>query len=188
MDAKAIPFDAPAHYSVASKIIHWVTALCVLGLIPVGIVMGQLPEGALQDRLFDLHRSTGVLVFVLACIRVIARRMYGMPSPAATLTRFERIASTAAHHSMLTILFVMPVIGWLMMSAYGVDVPVFGLFSLPPILPKSETTYDVLSTVHAILGYGLAGILVAHIGGALMHGVIKRDGVIQRMLPNAWSR
>jgi cytochrome b561 len=175
-------------YSAASKWIHWITAACVLGLIPAGWIMIRLPEGALQNNLFDLHRSFGMTVFVLAFLRVAARQVLGVPAPAETLTRLERIASVSAHHALLALIFIMPLLGWLMMSAYGIAVPIFWLFELPKILPKSEMTYDVLSWAHSMLGYLMAAILVAHVGGALMHGFIKRDGVLDRMLPKVLAR
>jgi cytochrome b561 len=175
-------------YSTASKWVHWITALCVLGLIPVGIIMDRLPEGPLQDRMFNLHRSFGITVLVLACLRVAARQAFGVPRPAENLTKFERIASTAAHHSLLALIFVMPLLGWLMMSAYGMKVPIFGLFELPTILPEHDATYKILSKLHQIFGFLMAFIVTAHIGGALMHGVIKRDGVLDRMLPKSLAR
>ena len=178
----------PAAYSSVSKWTHWITALCVLALIPVGIVMDRLPEGQLQNRLFDLHRSTGILVLGLALIRVIARQLFGTPAPAETLTNLERIASTAAHHCLLILLFAMPLIGWASMSAYRAEVSVFGLFTLPHILPQNDAVYKVLSTAHWILGWLMASIIAAHVGGALMHGFIKRDGVLNRMLPAPLGR
>lgn len=178
----------PEAYSVTSKWVHWITAACVLAVIPMGVIMHRLPEGELQNRLFNLHRSTGILILALAVIRVVARQTLGTPAPAATLTRFERIASTAAHHSLLALIFLMPLIGWASMSAYRADVSVFGLFTLPHILPQSEALYKALSKVHQILGFLMAFVIAAHVGGALMHGVIKRDGVLNRMLPEFLGR
>ena len=188
MQGRAVVTGRPDTYSAASKWAHWITAFCVLAAIPMGVVMDRLPEGELQNRLFDLHRSTGILVLSLAAIRVAARQMFGTPAPAATLTRFERVASTAAHHSLLALIFAMPLIGWASMSAYRADVPVFGLFTLPHILPQNEAVYKALSKTHQILGFLMAFIIAAHVGGALMHGVIKRDGVLNRMLPDVFGR
>lgn len=178
----------PETYSAASKWLHWIIAACVLSLIPAGIVMIRLPEGDLQNRLFDLHRATGVLVLGLAVLRVLARQAFGTPTPAATLTRFERIASTTAHCALLTLLFLMPVIGWASMSAYRADVSFFGLFTLPHILPQNDAAYKILSWLHTIFGFLMAFIIAAHVGGALMHGFIKRDGVLNRMLPASLGR
>ena len=173
----------PQTYAAASKWLHWIIAACVLAILPMGIVMPRLPEGALQNELFELHRSTGILVLTLAVLRVSARYAFGTPAPARSLTRFERIALVAAHHSLLLLIFLMPLVGWASMSAYRAEVSVYGLFTLPNILPKDPVLYGVLSWAHTILGYSMAAILVAHIGGALMHGFIRRDGVLNRMLP-----
>ena len=175
----------PPEYSPLSKWIHWITALCVLAIIPGGILMTHMEEGPLQDRIFDLHRSFGVVVFALAVIRVAARKTFGTPAPHESLTPFERRASVAVHHSLLALIFVMPLLGWLMTSAYRVDVSVFGLFTLPHLMPKSEPIYDALSAAHGWLGYLMAALILSHIGGAIMHTFIKRDGVLQRMLPGA---
>jgi len=145
--------------------------------------MPRLPEGALQNQLFDLHRSTGILVLALAILRVSARIAFRSPPPASSLTRFERIASAAAHRALLLLIFLMPLIGWASMSAYRADISVYGLFILPNILPRDPTLYALLSWTHTILGYAMAAILAAHIGGALLHGLLYRDGVLNRMLP-----
>ena len=178
--------ERPLDYSTASKLIHWTTALLVLFIIPAGFIMVNIDEGALQNQLFDMHRAFGVVVFFLAVLRVLARRFYGTPAPFEGLTTFERKASVAAHHSLLALLFIMPLLGWLMMSTYRVDVSVFGLFTLPHILPENRKVYDVLSEIHQIGGLLMALILVLHVGAALMHYFIRKDSVLQRML--LWSK
>lgn len=178
----------PATYAGASKWLHWIIAACVLWSIPAGVIMTRLPEGDLQDRLFNMHRATGILVLMLVILRVLARINFGVPAPAASLTKFERIASTAAHHSLLALLFLMPVIGWASMSAYRADVSFFGLFTLPHIFPQNDAAYKVLAGLHKIFGLLMAFVIAAHVGGALMHGFIKRDGVLNRMLPDMFGR
>ena len=177
----------PDGYSGAAKWIHWIMAAIVIVLIPAGISLDKLPEGPLQDRMYNLHRSFGILVLALAIVRVAIRRTCGAPAPYAGLTKFERIASTAAHHTLYVLIFVTPLIGWAMMSAYRADVSIFGLFYLPPILPQSDATYKVLAGAHKFCGILMALTLFAHAGGAFMHAFIKRDGVLHRMLPDAWG-
>ncbi len=173
----------PPVYSSASKWIHWLTALCVLMIIPGGILMTHMEEGPLQDQIYDLHRSFGVVVFILAVTRVAARKAFGTPAPVEALTPLERRASVAVHHSLLTLIFVMPILGVVMTSFYGDGVSVFGLFTLPQMFAKNEPVYDVLAAIHGWLGYLMAALILSHFGGAIMHTFIKRDGVLQRMLP-----
>jgi cytochrome b561 len=178
--------ERPLAYSTASKLIHWLTAILIITLIPVGFIMSDLDEGPLQDRMFDLHRSFGILVFALAFLRVASRRYYGTPAPFEGLTPFERKASIAAHHILLALLFVMPLLGWMMMSSYRAEVSIFGLFTLPNILPENRKVYDVLAEIHETGGTLMAIVLVLHAGAALMHYFWRKDSVLQRML--LWSK
>ena len=78
-------------YSGFAKLLHWVIAACVLGMIPVGIVMLRLEPGDLQNDLYNLHRSFGVLVLALMLVRLAYRLVNGVPAPEPTLTAGQRI-------------------------------------------------------------------------------------------------
>ncbi len=171
-------------YASASKWLHWTTAACILFIIPAGLIMDRMPEGPLQDRIYDLHRSFGALVLTLTAIRFTVRRWLGVPAPEASLTKFERIASVAVHHMLYVLLFVTPLIGWAMVSAYGAQVPVFGLFFLPPILAENKAVYDFLSPIHHALAYTMGTLVLVHAGAALQHHFIKHDNVLRRMWPS----
>ncbi len=177
----------PLHYAPISKALHWIMALLVLGMIPAGIVMVNIGEGALQNNLFDLHRSFGALVFALALWRVSVRIAHGTPAPAAGLTQFERIASTFVHYALYALLLAMPLLGWLMTSAYRVDVSVFGLFTLPHAVPENEALFKAFQRAHVVGGLSMALLVGLHIAGALKHTFINRDTVLWRMLPRSWG-
>ncbi|MBX9739479.1 MAG: cytochrome b [Beijerinckiaceae bacterium] len=179
---------APESYSAASKWLHWLTAACIFFLIPSGLSLEHLPEGVIQNTFYDLHRSFGFVVLCLAILRVGVRLYYGAPAAYAGLTPFERIASQAAHMALYVLIFVTPMLGWAATSAYPVTVSVFWLFNLPMIAPANEDLFKTLILGHKIAAFTMAGVLAAHIGGALMHGFIKRDGVLARMLPDGFMQ
>jgi cytochrome b561 len=155
-------------------------------VIPIGILMNDLSPGALQDRLFNLHRSLGTLILALAILRVLMRWIGGVPAPHPGLTRFQRVASELAHRSIIVLIVAVPLLGWAASSAYRAPVLVFGLFELPPILPANRRLAEILFEVHTTAAFLTAGILCVHVGAALWHGVIMRDGVLSRMLPARW--
>ncbi len=177
----------PEHYAAAAKWLHWLTALCIFIIIPVGIIMHEMKPGPLQNQLYDLHRSLGFVVLLLALMRIAVRLGQGAPPPYVGLTTFERIASTATHHLLYLLLFTMPIIGWLMTSAFGADINVFGLFKLPHLIGKDMALFKILQAMHKAGGIIMAVLVLLHIGGALMHTFVKRDIVLWRMLPRSWS-
>ena len=174
--------DGVTHYPLGAIVIHWFTALCVFGLIPVGVFMANMDEGPAQDRVFTMHESFGVLVLALTIARLVWKALGGLPKPAAVLTPFERMASQSAQGLLYVLLLIAPVIGWLGAGAYGLDVDLFGLFSLPTILAKDEVLGDQIFNVHRACAILIVLVTTAHIVGAIVHKM-RDDGVMQRMLP-----
>jgi len=176
----------PDRYPPVSKLLHWLVALCVLITLPVAIVMTRIGEGPLQDRLFVLHKSLGVLILVLVVVRIVNRFVAGAPAPEPGLADWQRTVSSATHGLLYVLLLAMPLGAWLGMSYFGISTPFFGLFDLPPLpVAKNEHLSEQIFAVHRWAGYLLAVLALMHIGAALQHFFILRDGVLQRMLPRA---
>lgn len=173
-------------YSFPARLLHWLSALCILMVIPFGFIMMRVPAGEVQNQLFDLHRSIGFLILCLSVIRVFVRVVKGAPPP-ASLPRWQVRLSSGVHHLLYVLIFAMPLLGWGASSAFGAKVSVFGLFTLPDLVPKDETLSNLFGTTHAVLGFVMTGLVLLHIGGAVMHG-LKRDGVLSRMLPPVLRR
>jgi cytochrome b561 len=174
-------------YSGVAKFLHWTVAACVLVMIPVGFVMGSLPTGLPQDTAYTIHRSLGVLVLALMLIRLAYRLVNGAPAPEPTLTPLQRIVSHVVHLALYGLLIAQALIGWVATSAYGAQISVFGLFIMPPAVGKDETLATPLFTVHEVLAFAISGLVLMHIGAALFHYFVKRDRVLQRMLPGGAS-
>lgn len=185
LDAPLFP-DAryPAgRYRWPARLLHWLVALMVLGIIVVGFVMGEVDSGPLQDWLFFLHEAFGFTVLVLMIIRLAWRFASPPPPLPATIPAWQRGAAHLVHSLLYVALIAQPIVGWLGATAYGAPVSIFGLFTLPMPIPKSEPLSEAIFEVHEIIAFSIIGLLVVHIGAALMHGLAKRDGVVSRMWP-----
>lgn len=168
-------------YSSPSRWLHWLTAILVLMLIPAGIVMTNLGDGPLKNTIYELHKSAGITVFALAVLRVLVRTFAGAPAPYDGLTPFQRIASQANHYALYVLIIAQPLTGWLATSMCCAPVNI--LWTVPVTLgvPGSEETAKALFFAHCIIGFTLAGLVAFHIGAALYHWLIRRDGVMTRM-------
>jgi cytochrome b561 len=176
----------PQAYSRAQKLLHWLIALLVFGMIPVGVYMTNRGAAtnfdALTNTLYTWHKSIGFLVLVLVLVRIWIRKTRGAPAPVSTLTAFERFASESAHKALYVLMFLVPLLGWAAVSAYPARGVLFGL-SLPPIMPVNEALAKALFTAHKAAAIGLALVVLAHVGAAFMHLIVKKDGVFRRMMP-----
>jgi cytochrome b561 len=171
------------HYPATSKLLHWLIAACVLTTAPVAIAMGRVAQGPTQDSLYNLHKSLGVLIFVLMMLRVINRFAVGAPIADPNIEPWQKILSAVVHSSIYVLLVAMPIAGYTANSAFGAPTPFFGLFNLPPIVGKNEALSTQLFTIHRFAGWLLIALVLMHVGAALFHTFVRRDNVINRMLP-----
>ena len=171
-------------YPPVARWLHWLTAGCVLVIIALGVWMTYFEpkDEAFKFLLYDIHESVGVVLFVLVLLRLL-RRVANPPAwlPSRLLGLF-RFAAHSNHALLYAVLLIQPVIGFLATNAWGFLLQWARLVEIPSPIGKSEAWAAWLSDLH---WYGAAALVVlvgAHLCGAFYHGVIRRDGVVQRML------
>lgn len=168
-------------YGLTARVLHWLTAVLVLTMIPAGIVMVNIGSGPLQDFLFNLHRSFGVLLVPVILLR-LANRLIDPPPPLpADIPLIQQFAATSVHWALYALLILQPIVGWIGTSAFRAPIIVFGLFELPPIWPPDRAFSDQVFVVHRAIGFLIALLITMHIAGALFHHFVRRDDVLLRM-------
>ena len=169
-------------YTLTARILHWITAALVLIMVPIGVAMANADFGGAQDTLYHLHRSIGVLLLPIVVIRLIYRLRNPAPPLPADIPWIQQLAAHMTHWGLYTLLIVQPVVGWIATSAYRAPIKVFWLFELPPIWPVDQAFSERMFVMHRWLGIALAGLLCGHIGAALHHHFVRKDGVLYRMI------
>lgn len=170
-------------YAGFSKLLHWLVAICVIVMIPIGIAMTKVGSGDLQNVFYTIHRSLGVLILGLMIIRLLNRLIAGAPAPEPTLPPIQRAVSHVVHMALYALLIAQGLIGWVATSAYGATISFFGLFNVPDLVSKDQALSEPLFAAHFFIGLTITALVLLHIAAALYHGFIRRDGVLQRMLP-----
>lgn len=169
-------------YTPLAIALHWTTAALVLFMVPAGIVMRWLPEGDLQNLLFHLHRSTGVVIFPLVLVRLIYRWRNPPPPLPDDLMAVQKLAAHLTHYALYALLLLNPLLGWWATSAYGAAIEVYWLFELPPLVAQDKPLSETLLMFHRLVGLTIAALIAMHIGAALFHHFIRRDNILLRML------
>lgn len=170
-------------YGRTARVLHWLTVLLVLVLVPAGMIMTQELPRATQNLLFMLHKGLGPVLFVLVAIRLVWRFVSPPPPlPAATPAIQIRVAG-AVHAALYGLLIVMAVSGYVRVMAGGFPIELLDSLGIPPLIGKNEWLASAAKAIHATAILGLMPLIFLHIGAAAYHGVVKRDGVFQRMWP-----
>ncbi len=175
-------------YSPAARRFHWWTVALVFIIFPLGIAMTYRGDtlniwDSLTNNMYSAHKLLGFVILWLTLARLFYRLRNGAPADEPTLEWWEKAASHLTHWGLYALLILVPIGGWLAVSLYGAR-DVFGLFSLPPLAAVDQDKATLVFTMHK-LGAMLIALLVAgHIGAALFHQFIRKDGVLRRMLPS----
>jgi cytochrome b561 len=167
------------HFPILSRVLHWLMAVLILAMLFIGVAM----VSSLSDyhRLVSIHKPIGALVLVLVALRLINRLFNPAPPLPAGMPAALRFVAHASHWLLYALMFALPLVGWGMLSAGGYPIDLVGSFHLPPILPHSSTLYAVLRPTHTLLAYLLFATFLVHLGAALAHAFIFRDGVFESM-------
>ena len=171
----------PRQFAVASRVLHWLMAAMVLAMLGIGVAM----VASLADYhvLMSIHRPLGIAILILVVIRFANRLVHPPPPFPPTMPRIERLAATATEYTMYGLMFVLPLVGWGMLSAARYPIVLYGSLHLPFILPHDAMLYAVLRKAHTILAYLFFLTFLAHFGAVLYHTLIVRDGLLKRMVP-----
>jgi len=169
-------------YSMTARVLHWVTAVLVLIMLPLGVGIANEWGGPLKDPLYDLHRSIGTVIIPLVILR-LGYRLTHPPLPLPEdVPPLQQLAAHATHWGLYALLIVQPFVGWIATSAYRAPIMVFGLFELPPIWPQDRALSDRLFVVHALIAAAIACLAAVHIAAALYHHFVQKDRVLMRMI------
>lgn len=171
------------HYTATAKLLHWLIALMIFGMLGFGFYMTGLDLSPTKLELYSWHKWAGVTVFMLVLVRLAWRIGHKPPALPAHMPAIERLAAHAGHHLLYVLMLAIPLSGWLMSSAKGFQTVWFGVLPLPDLLAKDKALGNLLETVHFVLNYTLIAVLLGHVGAALKHHFIDRDDVLIRMLP-----
>jgi cytochrome b561 len=173
-----------AQYTGTAKSLHWLMALMIIGMIPLGMYMHELPLSPEKLQLYSWHKWTGVTVFVLLLARVSWRLTHQPPPLPWHMSKAQRRASQAGHVLLYLLMLAIPLSGWLMSSAKGYQTVWFGVLPIPDLLGKDKELGETLAEVHELLNWILVTVLIVHVAAALKHHFINRDDVLTRMLPS----
>jgi cytochrome b561 len=172
-------------WGAIAQLLHWLIALFIIAQFTLAWLFADLPAGARKLTLLARHKSIGISILTLACLRLGWRWANPTPTLPDTLKPYERRLARFTHSLLYVLLFAVPFTGWTMSSARGFPVSWFGLFTLPDLVPKDKSLYNMLVTTHTTLAWILGGVVTLHLGAALKHHFMLKDDVLRRMLPFA---
>jgi cytochrome b561 len=170
-------------YGSLSIGIHWLMLLLFIAVYAFIELRELFPKGSdPREVMKTWHFMLGMLIFVLVWPRLAARFSGPTPVIRPKPAGWMELAAKLGHLALYGLMIVMPLLGWLTLSAAGKPIPFFGL-ELPALIGENKGLAKQIKELHEVIGtvgYYLIGL---HVVAALYHHLFLRDNTLTLMLP-----
>ncbi|WP_395340841.1 cytochrome b [Ningiella sp. W23] len=181
----------PNRYHGISIFLHWLMAIGLLFMIASGVYMVNvdMPK-ADQYQLFQIHKASGVVMLWAIAIRILVRWLTQQPAMPDEFSKRESRLAKLGHIGLYLALVLMPLSGWLMVSASPFGLPTFVFvdwIKWPhiPFVERNKTIETIARNVHWVLASALLIMVVGHISAVVLHKKKQGISLIKRMW---WSK
>lgn len=194
--ASSSDYDIPV-YAPPARRFHWLVAGLLLLQFPIGWYMmyrseempgvndkGEAVKGVwdgITNTLFSSHKTIGLTIFLIVLLRLGYRLTHGAPRSDPSVPAPLTGISHAVHWTIYLLLIAIPIGGYIGIS-YGNYLDVFGVH-LPAITIEDKKMSEQFFEYHGLAAEVLLILAGLHIGGALYHKFVRKDRVVERMLP-----
>lgn len=175
--------DAHPGYTGTAKLLHWTILALLVAQFIVAWSMPHIGRNTKPDTIINLHLTLGVVALAVAIMRLGWRATHAEPPPLDGIPPWQTRSARVIHWLLYALLVVVPVLGYVNASWRGFPVVMFGL-ELPKVMATRAPGWGWTGDVHGLLAnYLMLALVGLHVAAALYHYFIRRDGVLQRMLP-----
>ena len=171
---------ATERYNAPARLLHWLVAVLVLVVWPVGAVIKFVKEDV-KLTFYMVHESLGFVILWLMLAR-LAVRLIAPPPPEPPMPAIFVKTAGVVHGLLYLVLILQPITGFLATNAHGFPLEWFWTFPIWSPIGKSPDIAPTLSFVHVVLGWSVLVLFALHMGGVLFHHVLRRDTTLYRML------
>jgi cytochrome b561 len=170
------------------RFLHWLTLFLVTTIFVLAFAIDFASSNEMAIALTQLHRSFGIIVWVVTLGRLVWRQFSRFPNWPAEMPQAMRFAAQGSEYALYALLLIQPILGLLQSNAHDDRVNLFFLGQLPALIGHDRPLAKQLLAAHEIVGLLLLGLIALHAAAALYHHFWRRDDTLDAMLPQGMSR
>ena len=162
---------------------HWIIAVMIAALLSVGFYMAGMDPSDEKFALYSMHKSSGIIAFVLILIRICVRMFSEIPQLPSKISTFEvRIASFGVF-VFYVIMLIMPISGYVMSMASGHPINLFNSgIMIPDLVGSNNRLASLALCVHEFGAFALISMIMLHILAALKHFFFDKINLFSRVI------
>jgi len=167
-----------------SVALHWLTVLLIVVQFTTAWLREAVDhETSLAVAILTIHRSSGVLTWIIGLGRLVWRHNFAhLPPFPNSMPKLQQTIAKANEYGLYILLFVQPITGLGRVLFRGHPFELF-FWEVPALLEQNPEIRNLFIGAHELGAKALLALIGLHAAAALFHRVVLRDGVLQRMLP-----
>ena len=170
-----------ARYGLVAIALHWLMAAGIFFLFGLGLYMTDLDYyDSWYHKGPDLHKALGMIVLLLLIARIPWRFLNVRPEPQGR--PWEQRLAHWVHNGHYVLMVLVLVTGYLIPTAKGEGIDVFGFIEVPSIMRLSGPQEDLAGQVHWLSAWFLVVLGVLHALAAYKHHFVDKDDTLLRMI------
>ena len=170
-------------YTSTAKSLHWLIVVLLVAQFVFAWTMPHIGRNTPVTTLISLHFTFGITILAVAIVRLAWRALHAEPAPLDGVPPWQVHSARIIHWLLYILLLVVPVLGWISASWRGMTIVMFGA-ELPQLVGTRAPGWRWTGDAHNLLAYYVMLTLIGlHVAAGLYHYFIRRDRVLQRMLP-----
>jgi cytochrome b561 len=178
------PAAEGARFDQTSIALHWLTVLLLVAQFASAWLREAIDhEASLAMALLTMHRTTGGLTWIVAVARLVWRRYFAhLPPFPPSMPKLQQSIAKANEYGLYALLLLQPITGLGNVLFHGRPFSLL-IWEVPVLLEPNPAIRGLFVRAHELGARALVVLIGLHAGAALFHGLVLRDGVLQRMLP-----
>ncbi|HEX5208504.1 MAG TPA: cytochrome b/b6 domain-containing protein [Steroidobacteraceae bacterium] len=173
--------EPAARYDGLSIVLHWLTAVLVLGLWTLGQTIDFFAKGTPRIDARSVHIVLGATLAGVLIARVLWRTSAGRKLPLASAD-WIGMTARATHYGLYLLLVTTIVLG--VLNAWQRGDILFNVNTIPKLVPGDLAFKRTIEDLHGDFADVVLIVAGLHAAAALAHHSLLRDSVLRRMLPS----
>jgi len=170
------------HYDRVAVVLHWLIGIWLLAQIAFGLLLDEYERGTPEKAMaINLHKSSGLVLGVLILIRIFWRLRHAPPPYPASASERQVKAIRIGHGLLYLCMIAMPLTGYIASNFSKYGIKFFNVWQIAPWGPDDKAMYGLFNESHDTIGTIFIVLVLGHIGLAIYHAYIARDGLAGRI-------
>lgn len=167
--------------------LHWLTVLLIIAIYASIEFRGLFEKGTSErDLIKEVHFVLGLSLWFITLLRLVVRRFSVIPAIEPAPSAMAIKISGLMHLVLYGFLLLMPLLGWLILSAGDKVIPFWG-FQLPALIGPDPDLAGSIKEIHELVGTAGYVFIALHTLAALAHHYRLKDNTLKRMLPGLFA-